>query len=318
MANESIKLGIDLSREKIRFIEAEEWNDRLNITCTVQELLQKPFEFAVVGDEQLVPEISSLIDKAAESFHEHASEARVCIDRRLALKKTFAVDKRLSTEAISKHIEWELEQTLIAPRDEYNVGFEHIVLPTAKNDIVVFAAVRKALVSYIDRIFKTSRLTLKALDIDLFASIRALVRAYEDKLGGVSALVDLSGSGIGYALLVDGQYAISTEKSYATASDQTTADELSAQDLAAKVNSELKGLIEYLEEELGISNLNHIYICGEKAGREIVSELQGLQLTAAVDMVEPFQNVHRQLNIESQMLMDEYAPSFLSCFGMIL
>ena len=44
MANESIKLGISFSHDTIRFIEAEEWNGKLNLTSVVQVPLPKVFE----------------------------------------------------------------------------------------------------------------------------------------------------------------------------------------------------------------------------------------------------------------------------------
>ena len=318
MASESIKLGISISRDKIRFIEAEEWNGKINVTSVVQTTLPQMFDFSIIGDENIVPQFSSLIDKALENFNDKISSARICVDRRLAIKKTFAADKNLSEGAIRKHIEWELEQALIAPRDEYNVGFEHVSMQNSKNDVVAFAAIRKALVKYIEDIFKKSRLTLESIDLDLFASIRALNQAYADKLKGVSAMIDLSTSGIGYAILVDGLYAVSTEKSLAVDDSKFAIEDLPANELATKINEELKQLVEYLEEELNVSNLDRIFIGGEKAEREFVAKLQKLQLAASVEIVEPFNNVHRQLNIESQMLIDEQASSFMSCFGMIL
>jgi len=34
--------------------------------------------------------------------------------------------------------------------------------------------------------------------------------------------------------------------------------------------------------------------------------------------VEPFDHVHKQLNVESQMLIDNQAEQFMSCLGMVL
>ncbi len=317
MTNESTKLGISLSREMIRFIEAEEVNGNLNLISVVQVPLEQSFDFSVLGKESLVPWFSEKIDQSLENFSAGVNHARLCIDRRLLLKKTFAADKNLSKDAVRKHIEWELDQALISPRDEYNVGFEHVILPGLKNDIVVFAAIRKALVAYIEDIFKKSRLSLDEIDLDLFASIRALGQAYADKLSGVSALIEFSEKDIGYTILVDGKYAISTENAVSGADDKATNSDLSASELAANANAELTHLLEYLEEELGISNIDRIFIAGE-AERSLASELEKLQLSASVSFAEPFNNVHRQLNIESQMLIDEQAERFMSCFGMIL
>lgn len=317
MKSESTKLGMSLSREMIRFIEAEEVSGILNIVSAVQVPLEQPFDFSMLGKENLVPRFSEKIDQSLENFSAGVKHVRLCIDRRLVLKKTFAADKNLTQDAIRKHIEWELDQALISPRDDYNVGFEHVVLQGTKNDIVVFAAIRKALVGYVENIFKKSRLTLEEIDLDLFASLRALVQAYPDKLAGVSALIECTETDIGYTILVDGQYAISTERAISTTDDKATRSDLTVSELAANVNAELTHLLEYLEEELGISTIDRIFIAGE-AERSFASELEKLQLSASVGFAEPFNNVHRQLNIESQMLIDEQAEKFMSCFGMIL
>ncbi len=318
MANESIKLGISFAHDQIRFIEAEVWNGKLNLTSIVQMPMPRPFDYAVIGDEKLIPRFSELLDKSLENFNEKVDSALVCIDRRLALKKTFAVDKNLSEDAVRKHIEWELEQALIAPRDEYNVGFEHIILPKSKSDVVVFAAIRKAIVTYIDEIFKKSRLSLQTIDLDVFASTRALEQTYGDKLNGVSALVEFWPTGIGYTILIDGAYAISTEKAVPGDDKKALLGDFAAEELAAVVNKEITRLVEYLEEELNVATLDRIFVAGEVVERSFVTELEKLQLSASVAFVEHFNNVHRQLNIESQMLIDEHAERFLSCFGMIL
>ena len=61
---------------------------------TVRKQLEK-FDFSVIGDDDYVPQIADLIDKTLENFSVNVTDAHVCIDRRLALKKNFAIDKGL-------------------------------------------------------------------------------------------------------------------------------------------------------------------------------------------------------------------------------
>ncbi|MBN1466060.1 pilus assembly protein PilM [candidate division KSB1 bacterium] len=316
MTSESIKLGISFEHDAMRFIEAEEWNGKLNLTSIVHVPLPKTFDFTVIGDHDYVPQMSALLDSSLDNFSGIISSARLCIDRRFALKKTVPVDKGLSQEEVRKHIEWELEQLLIAPRDEFNVDYEHAILANSKKDVVVFAALRKAIVNYMQDIFRKSRLRLEALDLDLFASIRALKLAEPDDLKGASALIEFSHSGVGMAILLDGIYAASTE--LPTQINNERFDTLTAESLAAAMNEELRRLVENVEENFRAIELERALFCGNVKNRAILEELQKLSPSVAVRLVEPFNHVHKQLNVEAQMLIDNQGERFMSCFGMVV
>lgn len=316
MANESVKLGISFSYDTIRFIEAEEWNGRLSLTSVVQAPMPKAFDFSVISDYTYVPQIADVLDKALENFGKNISRARVALDRRMALKKSFAIDKGLSEEHIRSHIEWELEQLLIAPRDEYNVGYEHSALPNSKTDVIVFAAVRKAIVNYVEEIFKKSRLTLDTVDLDIFSSIRALNAAYRENLRGATALVEFTPAGVGLTLLLDGLYALSAE--LPTMIDNVRFDALPMAKLALAVNGELQKIVDNVEENIRVIELDRIIFSGDIKDRSIISEIQEVRPSTAVSLVKPFDEIYKQLNIESQMLIDEHGERFLSCLGMIL
>jgi len=268
MASESIKLGISFAHDAIRFIEAEEWNGKLNLTSIVQSTLPKTFDVSIIGDHEYVPQISELIDKALDNFSSSIASASVCIDRRLALKKNFAIDKGLSNEEIRKHIEWELEQLLIAPRDEFNVDYEHSALSVSKQDVVVFVALRKAIVNFIQDIFQKSRLQLDSLDLDMFASIRALRLAESEVLSGTSALVEFGHSGIGIVFLIDGQYVLSVELP-TTIGDQRF-DSSPVDTLALAINKELQKLIENVEENLAVVGLDRVFFSGELKNKAVI------------------------------------------------
>lgn len=315
MGNESIKLGISFSQDAIRFIEAEVWESRINITSIVQVSMPEPFDYTTIGDPDLIPQYAHAIDKSLENFNSAIQAAPLCLDRKLAIKKTFAVDKGLSEKEIRQHIEWELEQLLIAPRDEYNVGFEHAVLPHAKEDIIVFVALRKAIVNYIEEIFKKSRLDLISLDVDLFASIRALKQAYADKLKGLSALVEYNKTGIGFTLLLDGDYLLSDELPLLM--EDSPYFEHPSDELAQHTFHKIQSLVDRVQDNIEV-NLSRILLSGESADHAVLTPLEALAHESAVHMVEPFQNVHTQLNIESQLLADERPQHFLPTLGMIL
>ncbi len=315
MTNESTMLSIDLSGDTIRFIEAENWNGTLNITNVAKTPLPKKFDLSVIGDDDYVPQIADLIDKTLETFSVSDSHARVSIDRRLALKKNFAIDKGLTDDEIRQHIEWELEQVLIAPRDEYNVDYLYTTLIGSKKDAVVFAALRTVIVKYVRDIFQKSRVSVQTIDLDLFATVRALSATTSD-LSGAQALVDFSPSGIGVTCVLDGAYALSLD--LPTIVDDKRFVDWSMDVLAATINQTLKKVIENVEENFRVAEVQNIFLSGPLPHSSIVEELAALSPDAEVKIFEPFRQVHKQLNIESQTLIDEQGDEFIACLGMIV
>jgi len=316
MGNESLKLGISFLNDKIRFIEAEELSGFLNIISVVESDLPAMFDYSILGDESKIPQFAEIIDKTLDSLHSDVKSAKIAIDRKVAMKKTFAVDKNLTKEDVRSQIEWELEQLLIAPRDEYNAGFEHIILPpNYKNDIVVFVIIRKALVNYLVRVFQKTRLSLDMLDIDLFSSIRALKNSIRSATGGMNAMVDIGSNSIGLALMVDGNYAIASELP-STVGDKQIRD-LEYAHVVSLINQELEQLAVKIDNTKS-NFIEHIYLTGESCSDKVVEELTRAQTGASISVVNPFQNIHRQLNIEAEMLIEKHPERFTAAVGMML
>lgn len=315
MNNVSTTLAINLSGDTMCFVEAENWNGTVNITNVARTPLPKKFDFSVIGDFEYVPQIADLIDKTLEHFSGDASDARVCIDRRLALKRNFAIDKGLTDDEIRKHIEWELEQVLIAPRDEYNVDYNFNTLAGSQKDSVVFAALRTAIVRYLRDIFQKSRVSMQTMDLDLFASLRAFGATMDD-LAGDHAFIDFSPSGIGVTCLLDGTYTLSVD--LPTVVDEKRFDEWPIDVLAANLDLSLQKLIENVEENFRPVNVQRLYFSGPLPHSSLVEQMSTLKPEVDVKVFEPFTQIHKQLNIESQTLLDEQGEEFIACLGMIV
>ena len=120
--------------------------------------------------------------------------------------------------------------------------------------------------------------------MDLFASIRALNLAHASDLKGASALVEFNPSGIGVTILLDGQYALSTELP-ATIND-VKFDTMPVVELAATVNDEIQKLTHNVEENLRVIEIEHIFVAGDALNTAIIDELQQLGSLATVSVVD--------------------------------
>ena len=100
--------------------------------------------------------------------------------------------------------------------------------------------------------------------------------------------------------------------------DDQRFDSLPADRLALAINKELQKLIENVEENIAVIELERVFFSGDLKNKTVVDEFQKLLPSVTARLVEPFNHVHKQLNVESQSLIDKQAEQFMPCLGMIL
>ncbi len=312
MNNESLRLGISLTKNKIRFVEAEIWNDEISLLNVAEADLDTSFEMPVIRNNELVPRFATIIDNTINSSSLQASTARLSLGRRFALTKTVLLDKELEESKVRQHIEWELDQYLISPRDEHNVGFEYVSPPGIAKDIVVIVAVRKAVVKYIQEIFKKSVVSLDTIDLDIFSELRALKKGAEEIRHGLNAIVNISENGLNLVLLENGHFMISSEY----LEDDSGHLEGTSSQIAQTIHSELNNL----SQKMGRQNaqISNIYFSGESVESSVLYEVGNIYNETTVRKANPFDNVHRQLNLEAEDFIQNIPEKFVASFGMVI
>ena len=308
--NDNSVLGVSISRNDIRFVEAELWQDAPSITNVVEIQLDIPLDAKAVQNPELIPHFATLIDNAVDNSSLNARDARLSIYQDFALIKTFPVEAPLKNTEIRQHIEWELEQALISPRDHFNVGFE--LYPQANGShVVVVAALRKSIVNYLQDIFKKSLVTLKSIDIDLTAELRALNSVSRPDLDGTNILVHYDGLYFNLALIKNSHFLSCLKSEIPLNTDVMSEDKEKAGTII--VNS-MRDLCEHSGVEL--SDIKTIYLSGHSLDDASFRNMHQI-VDQKVSKVNSFNSLNRQLNLESEEYVKKTPEKFLAAVGMV-
>lgn len=316
---DDILLGLNFAGNSIYAVEAEKREGQIHLITVAESEMEYPFDFSAIGADEYVTSFANGINSLIDRVGIRSKAVRFALDRRMVLLKRLVVDRGLSDSELRQQVEWELEQLLVAPRDEYNVGFERLGPVSEKYEGVIIVAVRKAVISYLKEIFKQTPLNLTVVDVDIFAAIRSLWGDIEKASDGLSALVDFGKKSIFFTLVENGKYFLSSEIS----TSQSEGSDLSrlnanSEELARFVEEELLRLVQGIGDYTVPQNLQQVFLAGEGVDMEIIPHLKQRFDAAMVGLADPFSNVRQRLDAESESLTKEKPEKFLVSVGMIL
>ncbi|MDZ7724527.1 MAG: pilus assembly protein PilM [candidate division KSB1 bacterium] len=308
--NENSILGVSFSRDAIQFVEAEMWEDAPSITNIAETKLDVPLDANAFKNSELIPHFATLIDNTVDSSSLHARDVRLSLYQNLALIKSFPMETALQDQDIRHHIEWELEQSLISPRDHYNVGFEIYSQNNSKSAVIV-AALRKSVIHYVQDIFKKSLVSLKSIDIDLTAELRALNRLGGSAMNGINVLVHYDGLYFQLALLKNGTFVSSF-----FVDTQLSADALADNEETA--GSVIVNAVQNLCEHNGLdqSDVKALFLSGHPLDKGSFSTIQQT-VDQSVKKADSFEALNRQLNLEAEEYAKNTPEKFLAAVGMV-
>jgi Tfp pilus assembly PilM family ATPase len=318
MAEEN-RVGINIFGNKLRVVEAQKVNGTVNVVNVAESVLDIPLDFYAIGNQELIPQFATAIKRLLERHGVKAQRAHYALERRMVILKKMSVDRTLSDEEVRQHVEWELEQLLISSREEYNVGVDILeeMLPDYRNVIVV--AVRKAIIYYLQEIFKQAPLNLSFIEVDIFSAIRGLYGSKKEKPVGLSALIDINDRGIDFTLIENDHYALSSEMPVFQSSGKSLSYlNGSAGEIATVLNDELVRLIDSLNYPVMDNKITAIYLTGDRAETAVIPALQSLMGPTKIAFANPFQAVQQQVGLDSGALAEKESQKFLVSVGLTL
>lgn len=308
--NENSILGVSFSRYAIRIVEAELWQDSPSITNLVETPLDVPLDADALQKPELIPHFATLIDNAVDNSSLNARDVRLSVYQSLALIKTFPVENSFQNQEIRQHIEWELEQSLISPRDHYNVGFE-LYPQNNGTSVVIVAALRKSIINYFEDIFKKSLVTLKAIDIDMTSELRALQFLSASALEGLNLLVHYDGLYFEFALIRNGNYISFFFNDTPLNTDTLSNDANIAGSLIVNAIQKFCGRL-----DMDQSDIKTIILSGQPLDESSFAAVEQ-NVDQMVTRANSFESLNRQLNLEAEEFVKNAPEKFLSAVGMI-
>ncbi len=311
MENSNTQLGLMISGDTLFFVEATTGQPQRLLTADVMHL-GIPFDVQAFGDPDMAVHFSNSINQLLDRFAISAKTASVCLDRRLVLLKRLRVDQDLRETDIRQQIEWELEQVLVAPRDEYHANYEKFRHERDHYDHIVVAVVRKAVIAFLQNIIKATPLKLQQVDVELLAMIRGM-SALKLEFHALSALIEIEPTYASVTLLKNQCFLSQGEIKYAAA--QLT--DSNSEQIATLINDEILRQLDTLGDEVLLKNVEQLFLINSNIPSGIIYGLQRLQRNALVQIVAPLERLEHSLSLEAEQLIKDNPGRILPLLGLL-
>lgn len=305
-------MGVYFYGNMLRIVEAQSEKDALKIVRIAETKTENPFDFNILEDQTVYPEFVSAINNLVEKKGIMPGNANLALDHRMVIEQVVSFDSDLNDSILQEHLEWEMNQFLISPRDDYNIDFEQITSLKSGLDRYLVVAVRKKLIKFLTDIFNKSILNLTKIDLDKLAAVRAL--DITQPQNSVVALVDCEEKNYDITLVYNGKFLLSDAVIYSD-------NDLHSEDMnhvALDLSQLLDRLVGQIKDSIHVDNFRTVYFFGDKFNRKLLNDFEKLSNSYQAVYLNPFQDVQLELDLDSQNLVQEYSERFLYCLGMVV
>ncbi len=250
------------------------------ITEVGRATLARPFDSSTVRDAGVK---EALVEAILRLPQEGGRPRRVAlaISDRLAVVKCLPIDRGLQKEEIADHVRWEVEQLVAASGQEYVVDSSYVAMADGTHDRLVVVAIRRPIIDTLKQVGQQAGLRLAAVDLDLFAALRAIVHNHQLAQSKTTGVLRLSSTAATLVLLHSGELYEVCEMALPAGGEAelTSWDEPRAPDLW-----------EELQRRGGNGTIERLLVYGSPAPQAFVDKLRP-QCTVPVELANPVQRL---------------------------
>jgi Tfp pilus assembly PilM family ATPase len=314
-------VGVSISGQTIKLVEVEFLGGQYQVKKIVEKDANLSFDFhsAINEGDSAKKAVADLINNAISSSKITARNAAFTLDSQVVLVKKIPIDADLPGHEIKNQVQWEAEQFVFQPLDQYIIDYNHLrAVNRQDQDELLVVMVKRAIIDFLMDVFKRTPLHLQIVDVDVFAAIRAIKANYEYKPEDKIGLIDIGWEGLKITLMTRGDYFLSTGFSFV--GEQNGKKVLSIPDdeqLGKLISKELRRII--LDHKIGkyIEDLDRIFFYGELVKPSIVENLQNFY-DVRINKINPFRKVRfTSVDVGDESIRN--APEkFVVCIGTAL
>lgn len=306
-------VGISIRGDIVRMTEAINSGGECRISKVSQGRVSVPLRFSVFREKHLVRHFTEDLNRLHEAGEFQAQNVVFTLDSGMVFIKKIPLDPNLRGAQLREQVQWEVEQFVISPADEYIIDFEHQPATNGlsyANAIVV--VVRKAITGFLRQVFQESNLRLRAIDVDVFAAHRALARNYEPLADARLAMVDVRKENLQFSILHGKDLFLSQEIDYPV-EEQGELLRREEDHLARVISKELRRII--LDHKLGrgVEDIPSLFLYGDGLSPAVVEALRTAH-NIRINLANPF----RRLKLASQIsdpAIQSHPETFLVSVG---
>lgn len=303
------------TQDRIRFIAIESGLVP-TLAMAGESQLHSAFDFSACKDGTQISRQAAAVEALMDRQGVASGRVFFAVDQSCLLLKRLRVDRVLSESELRQHIEWEMEQLLVDPRDEFNVSYERIRSDDERFQHLAVAAMRKSIIRHLESIFAKTRLELKIIDVDVLSAQRGLVAAVNKIAEGLSAMIQVVDGKVCFSLMKNSGFLSTHVTTLRPEQRLSTTRPMEVDEVAGFIHDELLRLLDTLGDEVLLKTIDQLFVIDKGISHEVMVALQLLLRTAEIVLVDPLQKLRHTLNPEAQSLVRERAGSFLPLIGL--
>jgi type IV pilus assembly protein PilM len=298
-------VALELSRSYLKLVEFLPTENQISTVAI------KPLDASRWDDDQY------LIEQIKHSISKHITEPDA--DLISAVAGENAVIRHLeipnSEDNIMDAIQWEMEQYLIHPLEEYLMDWQALGSnqdETARTYLV--AAFRRREVERLKDILEQSGFGLAVLDVDVFAAQNVFEANYPEKLPLKTFLIKADSHVIKCARTQNGQF-LGFESAPVDAAFMTSGNEAKAEIVLGLVN-QIRTALDRASDAWG--GVDQIVLCGDLALDNEFREMLESNMPSDVTHLNAFKEITFALSPEKSAIFQPSAPQCAGAVGLAL
>ena len=291
-------LGLSLQGDQFCLVRME--GDSIQ-AIAARELIQ-PFDMETFREGgKLLNSYIEIVRDLYQRVGSRGTDVGVALNSNLVITKRIPVALGLDEEMIREHLTWEVEQFLIGSINEYIFDYQRLPFQTSEgNPFFLSILVRKKIIEGIRNLVKMCELSLKDVDVDIFASVRALLANFDLDSSGTSVLVEF---------FLSHRIPYNKDKSVSRSIDNSAIVQL--------LMKELKRLVFGHNLGRGVEDLDGIYFIGNEAVRHVYQELSDT-VKIPMEIVNPFLRTKASDSVTQSQDFSNFPERFVPSIGITL
>ncbi len=254
-----------------------------------------------------VGRLNAAFDSVRASMGGGDTEASLALSGSMVLIKKIPVALGLSDDVVQSQMRWEAEQVLLSPVEDYVLTHQRLPFSTPSgNPMFLQVLVRRRVVQVLRSFAKAAGLTIREIDVDCFAAVRAAAANYELDPKGTAVLADVRPGRLGFVLI--------HQREFYLAHRVPLPEDARPADAARLLLKELRRLL-FGHQGKGKEDLEQLLLTGEGPLQEIAAELKGQIPT---EILNPFRKIAVSPGAKKTELYTADAGRFVAPVGLAL
>jgi len=317
---DDVRFGIYLKRNNFKMVEVEKSSpNQFRINKLFQVNLDSSLDLNSIQSDFQMAEIGNQVHEIFNVFKTEPKKAIFTLENSFAIVKKIPVDSNLSKDEIVDQVNWEVKQFSYSPDDDYIVDFQELETSNEKPvEEIIIVSVRERIIKQLKRIFSTAKISVRVIDLDIFAAIRTVENNYDLKTGELVGLIEIDSHGIQFIILKDTKLYDSQEISLSQMGiEENNLESVDVDEIAKIISRELKRIVQ--DHQLGesVETLNRIFLYGDEVRDGVLEKLQS-GFNVRIDKINPFRNVFIGPKVSIDEKISSHPETFTVCVGSAL